>query len=333
MFNIRLTVLLHFDRYVRIMLNIHTVALLSLSVMFSLSANAQQIDSEGKFNFSSNPSLNVKNQNRATEGSYSVSQDGESITFTGNWWSRFLLETPYEITANTILEVTINANPVGEVVGVVLHNNIVSTSNPECAITFGGSQEWQNSVSESYTEDDYGNDVTFRINLGDFHIGEVQYLTVMSDDDVASSNASVTYSNLKIYEEEVYDEFGSLRLSNKLIIGNNTQSTGRYALAVGESSTVNADNSVAIGFNAQTNTDNSLAVGDNAVTRGNTKLAVSGDASVSGAITASHIAAESIDTTMLSVDESLQVGGSITLDGEVIISNAQGDISMGAFGE
>ncbi|MEX2381944.1 MAG: DNRLRE domain-containing protein [Opitutales bacterium] len=137
----------------------------------------------------------------ALPASLAVSGDGSSATLSGNAWKLFPLT--YTVTADTVLEITVEASDAGEILGVSLDNDTNPTSGRR-AFLFGGSQvdgsahsAWSWTLSPLYTGGEGA--VTYVIPVGDFFTGPVAHLGLIADDD-ADGSTNVTYSNLKLYE-------------------------------------------------------------------------------------------------------------------------------------
>ena len=129
-------------------------------------------------------------------GSTSVSPDGSSITLAGNNWKRFPIN--YTVTADTMLEFTVESSDTGEIIGVGLDENN-DLSDAVRIFQVGGSQNWTGGqpISPSYTAGEGA--VTYVIPVGSYYTGAMNWLVLAADDD-ANASTNVTYSNIKIYE-------------------------------------------------------------------------------------------------------------------------------------
>lgn len=130
-----------------------------------------------------------------------ISASGKSITLTGNAWK--LSPLAYVVTANTILEVTIDASDTGEILGISLDNDTSPTNNRRAFILggndLGGTRydhfSW--TISPLYTAGQ--GSVTYAIPVGSYFTGPVTGLGLIADDD-ANALSSVTFSGIRLYE-------------------------------------------------------------------------------------------------------------------------------------
>ncbi|MEX2606779.1 MAG: cadherin repeat domain-containing protein [Kiritimatiellia bacterium] len=136
----------------------------------------------------------------------SISSDRSSATLTGNTWKYFPLS--YTVTADTVLEVTVDAANVGEIIGIILDNDTNATTGRR-AFLFGGSQygegafdTWSWKMTPRLSS---GESATYTIPVGDHFTGSVSYLGLIADDDVSPHTIDVTFSNLRLYEPTPYD--------------------------------------------------------------------------------------------------------------------------------
>lgn len=149
---------------------------------------------EGEIFFGSD---NSSYSDQDLSGDTDIAADRESISLTGNNWKRFPL--PYNVTANTVLEFTIDATDCGEVIGVGLDedNNI---TNAKRVFQVGGVQSWVDGwpITPDYTPGSGAG--TYTISVGDYYTGAMQYLVLVADDDVNAST-DATFFNLRLYED------------------------------------------------------------------------------------------------------------------------------------
>jgi hypothetical protein len=126
---------------------------------------------------------------------------GAGVTLAGNVWKRWGMN--YTVTADTVLEFTVNASDAGEIVGIALDTD----TNPlygRRAFRFGGSDvdqtifnSWSWQVTPTYTAG--SGDRTYTIDIGDYFTGTVNYLGLFGDDD-ANGSANATFKNIRLYE-------------------------------------------------------------------------------------------------------------------------------------
>ncbi|MDF3128522.1 DNRLRE domain-containing protein [Kiritimatiellaeota bacterium B1221] len=134
-------------------------------------------------------------------GACDIDASGTSASLAGNAWKRFALG--YTVTADTILEFTVNGTDTGEICGIALDNETDPT-NGRRAFRFAGTDvsanydSWSWEISPAYTSG--SGDRTFQIPVGSHFTGEVNYLGLFADDD-ANVSANITFSNIKLYEQ------------------------------------------------------------------------------------------------------------------------------------
>src|SRR5690606_27512793 len=131
--------------------------------------------------------------------SLAIVDGGDGLRLSGNTWKKLAL--PYNVTADTVLEFDISAADAGEILAIGFDTD----SDPGNGSTLrhfrmGGTQNW----SRNYTDFSFGQLGPFSghvtIPVGQFFTGQMQYLTFAVDDD-ANASASVTFSNMKVYED------------------------------------------------------------------------------------------------------------------------------------
>ncbi len=134
---------------------------------------------------------------------FTIEDGGAAIRLTGNAWKSTDLN--YTVTSDTVLEFTVNATDVGEIVGIALDNDSNPTSGRRAFLaggsTVGGSnhQAWGWNLSPSYVES--SGDATYTVNVGDFFTGVVNKLGFIADDDAGLGSANVKFSNIALFEE------------------------------------------------------------------------------------------------------------------------------------
>jgi len=134
-------------------------------------------------------------------GAATVVNGGTGVRLTGNPWKALAID--YDVTADTMLELTLEAADAGELTGLLADVDRQWVWNGERApveIRLAGSQD----VSGTAWVDLGGQfsppgPVTIEIALGDYHQGPMSYLALIADDD-ADASSDVTFSDIRIYE-------------------------------------------------------------------------------------------------------------------------------------
>ena len=127
-------------------------------------------------------------------GSTTLGSGGSSVTLTGNNWKKFAL--PLNITASTVLEVTVNSSDTGEIVAIGFDSDN-DHDNSQTFFQIGGSQQWNNAtpITPNYTAGEGA--VTYVIPVGAYFTGNMGFLTLIADDD-GNASANVTFSNIRV---------------------------------------------------------------------------------------------------------------------------------------
>jgi hypothetical protein len=135
---------------------------------------------------------------QTSSGTVSLDSNGQAIHLTGNTWQRYAMSTT--ITADTVLEVTVDAPDTGEIIGIGFDTNN-AFDDIDTNFRLGGSQSVPSQffgLSPSYISGD--GEVTYVIPVGSYFTGSMNYITFIADDDTASPATDVTFSNIRIYD-------------------------------------------------------------------------------------------------------------------------------------
>ncbi|WP_269537717.1 DUF7594 domain-containing protein [Cerasicoccus fimbriatus] len=132
-------------------------------------------------------------------GSMTLGSGDTSIQLTGNYWRRYAF--PYTVTANTVVEVTVDASDAGELTCIGFDSdNDYSTGLSH--VKLAGSQVMNESfapISPLYTAG--SGPETLVIPVGSYFTGSMTHMTFVGDDD-ADSSINVTFSGIKVYESQ-----------------------------------------------------------------------------------------------------------------------------------
>jgi len=134
------------------------------------------------------------NQDQPATGSVLIEDQGATLHMTGNRWQK--LDFPYSITADTILEFDFSAPVKGEIHGIGFDNT--NGINPGRMFHLYGTQTWGLSAFSNYSG---SGTVHYRIPVGQFFTGSMQYLIFCNDHDISAPNAESLFSNIKVYED------------------------------------------------------------------------------------------------------------------------------------
>ena|GEM_PF-5966111 len=125
-----------------------------------------------------------------------INKTSSSLNIVGNQWLQ--ISFPYEVTANTILEFEFSSTAQGEVHGLGFLSNSYNFNHSKLFQLFGtetpdGSIQQFNNYS--------GGTKNYKIRVGDFYTGRVNYLLFAMDHDIANPTGNSVFSNVKVYEE------------------------------------------------------------------------------------------------------------------------------------
>ncbi|MDA3874124.1 MAG: hypothetical protein PF795_09195 [Kiritimatiellae bacterium] len=134
--------------------------------------------------------------NQTTTGSTTVSADQLSLTLTGNTWRK--MPYTYTVTADTILEVTIDASNTGEITGIGVDTDSDLTTGPKLLRLSGSTPHSRfNDITPLYIANSGA--YVYEIPLGNYYTGPMNYLVFVADDD-DNPSANVQFSNVRLYE-------------------------------------------------------------------------------------------------------------------------------------
>jgi hypothetical protein len=128
----------------------------------------------------------------------SVSDDGYDVELSGNGWKNRGIN--YNVTPETILEFEFRSGSTGEIHAIGFDTNRRVTSS-DAARTFklSGTQDWGNSQFDDYVTGSGWK--SYRISVGEYFTGEMDYLTLVNDHDIDSPTASSEFRNIRLFEQ------------------------------------------------------------------------------------------------------------------------------------
>ncbi len=136
---------------------------------------------------------------QSASGAMTLADGDTSIQLTGNYWRRYAF--PYVVTADTVIEVTVDASDVGELTCIGFDSDNDYTTGLS-HVKLAGSQvlnQYFAPISPFYTAG--SGPVTMIIPIGTFFTGTMTHMTFVGDDD-ADSSINVTFSDIKVYESQ-----------------------------------------------------------------------------------------------------------------------------------
>ncbi|MFC3121272.1 hypothetical protein [Agaribacter flavus] len=141
----------------------------------------------------------VKYENQFFTGTAEVTADGKVVQDGNNWVA---LEGPYEITADSVLNIAFSSTVLGEIHGIGFDNN-TSYTNLDAAsqnrfFQFGGTQFFGIQDFNTYTAADLDSVVEFTINLGDYFTGTFNNIIFINDRDGKWDATSTYFQPLQV---------------------------------------------------------------------------------------------------------------------------------------
>ena len=128
-------------------------------------------------------------------GSATKEDNGATLHLSGNVWKK--IDLPYDVTANTVLEFDFRSTLEGDVHAIGMDDDL--KAEPYRSVRLFG--------SEDYGIGDYDNYETslpdwkhYRIPLGQYYTGPMEFLYFINDHDVASPDGESFFSHIKVHE-------------------------------------------------------------------------------------------------------------------------------------
>lgn len=162
---------------------------LAMFSVLSFTANAAVIELDFSDTFA-----NYGNQFK--DGAVEAENGGETLSMFGNNWVAF--EGVYNITADTILQVTFSSSKVGELHGFGFDNDIVFDDVDD--FENGENRYFQFAGTQTFGVQDYNtysvpNTIeTFTVEIGKFLTGTFSQLVFINDQDKSGADAQSSYS-------------------------------------------------------------------------------------------------------------------------------------------
>jgi hypothetical protein len=138
-------------------------------------------------------------QDNPDNGTVEISSDNE-LNLSGNRWQK--LEINSTITKNTVLRFEFAGNGDAEIQGIGFDNDNVVSRTPDSKHFFqvDGSQSWGIENISRFIVGKSGDKDIYEIPVGEFFLGDFDFLTIANDDDRSNPNAASTFSNIQIFE-------------------------------------------------------------------------------------------------------------------------------------
>ncbi len=128
-------------------------------------------------------------------GTATLEDNGTTIHLTGNRWKK--IGFPYNITPDTMLEFDYRSAQQGEIHGIGLDND--NSLSADKTFRLHGTQQW--GLNQYATYDGSGQSTHYRIPVGQYYTGPMQYLFFANDHDVSNPTGESVFSNSRVYED------------------------------------------------------------------------------------------------------------------------------------
>lgn len=160
-----------------------------------------------------------------------VSSGGQAVRLLGNTWKR--VPTDYVIGPNTMVEFTVEASDVGEIIGLGFTEG-KEPLDEKRSILIGGSdvggrsyESWSVTLPSDERYQEGSGQRSYTISLGEMFQGRVNYLILIADDD-ATNQTDVTYSRIRLYEKSERRDETYLDGNNRVVFGRDGDSYGTF---------------------------------------------------------------------------------------------------------
>jgi hypothetical protein len=158
------------------------------------------VQEDGVINFLEHEVASYGGPRQDLKGSASVEDAGATLHLTGNVWKK--IDLPYNVTENTLLEFDFKSTSQGEIHGIGLDTDLSISANRTFQLY--GTQNWANSDFEDYASSAPGYK-HYRIPIGQYYTGQMDYLFFVNDHDVANPSAVSFFSNVQVLESQQID--------------------------------------------------------------------------------------------------------------------------------
>ncbi|MEM8582842.1 MAG: M12 family metallo-peptidase [Bacteroidota bacterium] len=133
-------------------------------------------------------------------GQISVQQQGNQIYMRNNAWKA--IELPYTLTPETVLEFDFRSTIQGEIHGIGFDDDL--SISAQFTFKLHGTQNWGNAAFDNYSGN--GQWQQFTIPVGQYLLGDAQYMFFVADHDNGLRNGNSYFRNIRLYEGAACEE-------------------------------------------------------------------------------------------------------------------------------
>jgi len=129
------------------------------------------------------------------DGNYLIENGGNTLVLSGNAWKS--IELPYTININTVIQLDVKTNGMGEIIGLAIENDNKLTSNR--LLKFAGRQAWSQDQFKYKQPNTFQN---LTLPIGELMAGAIDRLVFVLDEDKQGDVAPEAYfRNVSIYDK------------------------------------------------------------------------------------------------------------------------------------
>ena len=127
-----------------------------------------------------------------------IEDNGNTLLLSGNTWK--MIPFNYSITSNTVIEFEFKSSFQGEIQGIGF--DIDSRSSRDKIFKLYGTQAWGIRDYDNYSNS-APNWKFYRIELGSFYTGDMNYMVFVNDHDISNPTAQSNFKNIRIFEKDL----------------------------------------------------------------------------------------------------------------------------------
>jgi hypothetical protein len=159
---------------------------------FSSSTMVAASESVELINFNDKAITSFDDQDK--NGNYLIEDYGNTLVLTGNAWKN--IDLPYSININTVIQLDLKTNGLGEIIGLAIENDNKLTANR--LFKFSGSQDW---LQNQFKYNQPNTFKTLTLPIGKLMSGEIDRLVFVLDEDKQGNlPAEALFRNVSIYD-------------------------------------------------------------------------------------------------------------------------------------
>jgi hypothetical protein len=128
-------------------------------------------------------------------GTVTIENGGTALNLTGNRWQQIAFS--YTITPDTVLEFDFHSARQVDIHAIGFDDDLFTSRDR--VIQLYGSRTW--GIQDFNNHPDGGDVQHYRIEIGKFYTGDMQYLFLIMNHDVRKPTGNNVFSNIRVYED------------------------------------------------------------------------------------------------------------------------------------